>query len=110
MMVHLTGGNDVDITPYLGTIVSVVIAFGVFYGAVNARLARLEARIEDNQKLTQAEISNLRRDVEKHNNVVGRTTRLESDMSTAFKRIDELRAKDERIEDKLDDLRIGGTE
>ena len=99
-----------DITPYLGTIVSVVIAFGVFYGAVNARLARLEARIEDNQKLTQTEIANLRRDVEKHNQVVSRTTRLESDMSTAFKRIDELREKDTRIEDKLDGLRIGGTE
>ena len=99
-----------DITPYLGTIVSVVIAFGVFYGAVNARLARLEARIEDNQRLMQTEISNLRRDVEKHNQVVERTYHLESDMATAYKRIDELKAKDERIEEKLDEVRIGGTE
>ena len=92
-----------DITPYLGTIVSVVIAFGVFYGAVNARLARLEARIEDNQKLTQTEIANLRRDVEKHNNVVDRTTRLETEVGNLYHRYDELKCD-------VRDAKIGGTE
>ena len=92
-----------DITPYLGTIVTVIIAFGVFYGAVNARLARLEARIEDNQKLTQTEIVNLRRDVEKHNNVVDRTTRLETEMGNLYNRYAELR-------DDVRDTKIGGTE
>ena len=98
-----------DITPYLGTIVTVVIAFGVFYGATSARLARLEARIEDNQKLMQTEIANLRRDVEKHNSVMERTTGLERDLNTAFKRIDELKDRDKAIEDRMERLHpIGG--
>lgn len=92
-----------DITPYLGTIVSVVIAFGVFYGAVNARLARLEARIEDSQKLTQTEIANLRRDVEKHNSVVERTFKLESEVDNLYHRYDELRTD-------VKDVKIGGSE
>lgn len=92
-----------DITPYLGTIVSVVIAFGVFYGAVNARLARLEARIEDSQKLTQTEIANLRRDVEKHNSVVERTYKLESEVDNLYHRYDELRTD-------VKDVKIGGSE
>lgn len=100
-----------DITPYLGTIVTVVIAFGVFYGMVNARLAKLEARIEDNQKLTQTEIANLRRDVEKHNNVVEHTYRLETEMEMVWKRVDELKEHDTRIETKMEQLhKIGGTE
>lgn len=92
-----------DITPYLGTIVSVVIAFGVFYGAVNARLARLEARIEDSQRLTQAEIANLRRDVEKHNSVVERTFKLEGDVDNLYHRYAELRTD-------VKDVKIGGSE
>lgn len=92
-----------DITPYLGTIVSVVIAFGVFYGAVNARLARLEARIEDSQKLTQTEIANLRRDVEKHNSVVERTFKLESEVENLYHRYDELRTD-------VKDVKVGGSE
>lgn len=97
------GGREVDITPYLGTIVAVVLAFGAFYGAVNARLAKLEARIEDNQKLTQSEIVNLRRDVEKHNQVVDRTTRLETEVGNLYHRYDELRLD-------VKDAKIGGTE
>lgn len=92
-----------DFTPYLGTIVSVVIAFGVFYGAVNARLARLEARIEDSQKLTQTEISNLRRDVEKHNQVVERTYKLETEVDNLYHRYEELRGD-------VREVKIGGTE
>ena len=92
-----------DITPYLGTIVSVVIAFGVFYGAVNARLARLEARIEDSQKLTQTEIANLRRDVKKHNSVVERTFKLESEVENLYHRYDELRTD-------VKDVKVGGSE
>lgn len=92
-----------DITPYLGTIVTVIIAFGVFYGAVNARLARLEARIEDNQKITQTEIVNLRRDVEKHNSVIERTYKLETRVDNLYHRYDELRGD-------VRDAKIGGTE
>ena len=98
-----------DITPYLGTIVTVVIAFGIFYGAVNARLARLEARIEDNQRLMQTEITNLRRDVEKHNQVVEKTAINTRDIKTAFNKLDDLKERDKVIEEKIERLRsIGG--
>lgn len=44
------------------------------------RLARLETMIE-----------RLSKDVEKHNRVIERTFKVESDLHTAFKRIDEIR-------------------
>lgn len=58
-----------DITPYIGTIVTVVIAVGSVYAAISSRLTKLETLIED-----------LRRDVEKHNGVIERTYGLEADM------------------------------
>lgn len=58
-----------DITPYIGTIVTVVIAVGSVYAAISSRLTKLETLIED-----------LRRDVEKHNGVIERTYELEADM------------------------------
>lgn len=82
-----------DITPYLGTIVTVVIAFGGTYAMMSSRLTKLETMIAD-----------LRRDVEKHNNVVERTFKLESDINTAFKHIDRLHEQDEKIEAKMERL------
>ena len=82
-----------DITPYIGTIVTVVIALGGFYGMVSTRLARTEQKIED-----------LAEDVKRHNGVVERTFKLESDMHTAYKRIDELKARDEKLEAKMERL------
>ena len=90
---------QVDITPYVGTIVTVVIAFGAFYGAINSRLSRTEQKLDD-----------LKDQVEKHNQVIERTYRLESDMATAYKRIDELKDKDIRIEQKIDSITVGGSE
>lgn len=84
-----------DITPYIGTIVTVIIAVGSVYAAINSRLARLETMIE---ALTAT--------VEKHNGIIERTYKLESDMSTAFKRIDELKAADEKLEHKI--TKLGG--
>ena len=39
-----------DITPYLGTIVTVVIAFGATYAAISAKLAKMEARQDSIEK------------------------------------------------------------
>lgn len=82
-----------DISPYIGTIVTVVIAFGGTYAMMSSRLTKLETLIVD-----------LRRDVEKHNNVVERTHKIEADLHTAFKRIDELKEHDEKIESKIEKL------
>ena len=81
-----------DITPYLGPIVTALIAFGATYAAFSARLTKLETMIED-----------LRRDVEKHNQVVERTYKLETEVDNLYQRYDELRGD-------VRDAKIGGTE
>lgn len=81
-----------DITPYLGTIVTVLIAVGSVYAAISSRLAKLETMITD-----------LRRDVEKHNSVIERTYELEADMR-------EVNTEVANLYHRFDDLKIGGTE
>ena len=80
-----------DWTPFIGPAITALIAAGGTYAAVSAKLARLEQSITD-----------LRRDVEKHNSIIERTYKLEQDTKTAFFRIDELRGD-------LRELKIGGT-
>lgn len=93
-----------DITPYLGTIATVVIAFVGFYGMVSTKLATLEAMHESESRATRDAIDQLRLEVQKHNSVIERTYKLESDVSTAFKRIDELKEADKRIEDRINNF------
>jgi DNA repair ATPase RecN len=81
----------VDVTPYIGTIVSVVIAFVGFYGMVSTRLARTEQKIDD-----------LAATVEKHNSVVERTAVNERDIKTAFRKLDELTERDDKLEAKIE--------
>ena len=58
----------------------------------------------------RTELANLTKQVEKHNSTVERTYKLESDSSTMWRRIDELRKELERIEAKVDGIHAGGTE
>lgn len=81
-----------EIAPVLGYIVTIAIAFGGFYGMVSASLAKLETLIAD-----------LRRDVEKHNQVIERTYALEADMRAVQTDINNLYHK-------FDDFKIGGNE
>lgn len=82
-----------DFTPYIGTAVTIVIAFLSFYGAIAARFSRMETKVD-----------NLAAQVEKHNSVVERTAVLERDMKTAYHHIDELKDRDEKIETRIDRL------
>ena len=75
--------QDMDITPYLGTIVTVIIAVGGVYAAISSRLTRLETLIET-----------LTKTVERHNHVVERTTKLETEVDNLYHRYDELRKED----------------
>lgn len=72
-----------DITPYIGTIVTVVIAVGGFYIAIASRLTRLETLIDA-----------LTKTVDKHNHVVERTTKLEAEVENLYHRYDELKKED----------------
>lgn len=78
-----------DISPYLGTIVTVLIAVASVYAAISSRLTKTETLIAD-----------LRRDVEKHNQVVERTYKLEVEVDNLYHRYAELKS----------DIKIGGTE
>lgn len=71
-----------DITPYVGTIATVIIAFGGLYAAISSRLTRLETMIDNLAKVT-----------EKHNNVIERTFKLETDVDNLYHRYEELSKK-----------------
>lgn len=71
-----------DITPYVGTIATVIIAFGGLYAAISSRLTRLETMIDNLAKVT-----------EKHNNVIERTFKLETDVDNLYHRYEELSRK-----------------
>ena len=71
-----------DITPYLGTIVTVIIAVGGFYIAIASRLTRLETKIEM-----------LSDNVEKHNHIVERTYKAETEIENLYHRYDEINEK-----------------
>lgn len=68
-----------DISPYVGTIVTLVLAVGGVYAAIAQRLARLEAMIENLTTVTA-----------KHNNVIERVYKLETEVDNLYHRYDEM--------------------
>ena len=93
-----------DLTPYIGAIVTAAVfivgSYVAMKNANNEKFNELSVQIAT----LQTEIRDLRRDVEKHNDVVERTHKLEADLHTAFKRIDELKERDEKIEQRIEKL------
>ncbi len=69
-----------------GIIGAIISAFGV-YVAITNRLTRTETLIEQ-----------LSERVDKHNDIIERTYKLEADSATSWKRYDELTARIERLE------------
>lgn len=83
------------IVPALSALLSAASAAGGVYVATSNRLSVLETKMDA-----------LSDKVEKHNSLVERTYRLETDAATAWKRHDELADRVERLED----ARLGGTQ
>lgn len=88
---------EIDVTALIVPVASAVVsamcvAVGV-YVAIIKRLSVLETKMDV-----------LSVNVDKHNSVIERTYRLETDAATAWKRHDELA---ERV-DRLEDARMGG--
>lgn len=83
------------IVPALSALLSAASAAGGVYVAISNRLSVLETKMDA-----------LSDKVEKHNSVIERTYKLETDAETAWKRHDELADRVERLED----MRIGGTQ
>jgi len=76
-----------DITPYIGTIVTVIISVGSVWVGFSTRIAKLETLIGE-----------LEKKIDKHNQIVERTYKLEADSDTQWRRHDELAARVERLE------------
>lgn len=83
------------IAPALSALLSAASVAGGVYVAISNRLSVLETKMDA-----------LSDKVEKHNSVIERTYKLETDAATAWKRHDELADRVERLED----MRIGGTQ
>lgn len=83
------------IVPALSALLSAACMAGGVYEAVSNRLSVLETKMDA-----------LSDKVEKHNSVIERTYKLETDAATAWKRHDELADRVERLED----LRVGGAQ
>lgn len=56
--------------------------------------------IVSNNQIVKVKIEELTKKVEKHNQIVERTYKLESDIATAFTKVDENRSRIERLENK----------
>lgn len=93
-----------DITPFISPLVTIALAVVTAYIATNAsnnhKFEELRVQNAEQTALLKA----LKEQVEKHNGVIERTFKLESDMHTAYKRIDELKERDEKIEAKMERL------
>ena len=83
------------VIPIASAVMSAVLAACGTYVAISNRLSVLETKMDG-----------LATKVQRHNSVVGRTDKLETDAATAWKRHDELA---ERVE-RLEDMKIGGTQ
>ena len=91
-----------DFTPYIGSIVTVIVAIvGGYVAMKNANNEKFNALSVQIAALSQ-QVSDLKDDVEKHNSVVERVYKLETDMHTAYKRIDESKERDEKLEQKIE--------
>ena len=69
-----------EIMPLIGPVLTAVITAGGVYAAITNRLTRLETLIEQ-----------LKAETEKHNQVMERTFKLESDVNNLYHRYDDLR-------------------
>ena len=86
-----------DISAYISPIITVVIA--VFTAYITMKNANEQLSIQIASLTTK--VDDLKEDVEKHNSLIERIYKLESDNSTAFKRIDELRESIKSVEKNL---------
>lgn len=71
-----------DFTPFIGPVLTAIITGGGVYAAITNRLTRLETLI-----------ATLTTEVHKHNGVVERTYRLETQQDNIFHQLDEIKAE-----------------
>lgn len=89
-----------DFNSLVAPLITALLTGGGVYVGMVKQLTKLETKMDS-----------LTKQVEKHNSIVERTFKLESDMRTAWVRYDEMGERIDRLTDKVDALtRIGGTD
>ena len=78
---------------------ALIAGLGIIYGWVKTH-GDQDAEVLERLTRLETKLDGLADIVDKHNKVVERTFKLESDLNTAFKHIDRLREDIERIEGK----------
>lgn len=78
-----------ELSVFIGPLVSAAVVFAGSYMAFSQRIVRLESKLDEYS-----------RRVDKHNNVIERTFVLESDMKSAFHSIDQLRDDMHELRDR----------
>lgn len=78
---------------------ALIAGLGIIYGWVKTH-GDQDAEVLERLTRLETKLDGLADTVDKHNKVVERTFKLESDLNTAFKHIDRLREDIERIEGK----------
>ena len=86
------------VTPAVTVVLTLITGYIAMKNATNDKFQELFIQIAT---LT-AKVDDMRSQVEKHNGVVERTFKLERDMKTAFKMIDELKEADLRLSEKAE--------
>jgi hypothetical protein len=84
------------ITALIGIIPALIVAMT----SVVSNSKIIKVKLDALEKQADAKIDALDRKVEKHNQIVERTYKLESDIATAFTKVDENRSRIERLENK----------
>ena len=91
-----------DITPDIGSIVTVIVAIvGGYVAMKNANNEKFNDISVQIAALSQ-HVTDLKEDVEKHNNVVERVYVNERDIKTAFHQLDALKERDEKLEQRIE--------
>lgn len=89
---------SVLISPLVAAVIAIVGGYVAMKNSSNAKFEALHVQIA----ALSTKIDGLTAQVEKHNNVLERVYKLESDMHTAYKRIDELKVRDDKLEAKVE--------
>ena len=93
-----------DFTPYIGAIVTAaVFIIGSYVAMKNANNQQFQELKVDMARV-ETKVDDLKETVDKHNHVVEKVAVNSRDIKTAFNKIDELSKRDEKLEQRIQQL------
>lgn len=82
-----------DITPYVSSIITGIIAFGGTFITMQVKLAKQESELKALKELTTLKIDNLEKKQDKHNSFMERLTIVERETKTQWRLLDEMNGR-----------------